>query len=139
MCCALLIARGYSEIECSNNVDASVRGILINVLNKKCSSLDGSSAKFSDDNYDCELGEKAFSGEPSGPGGLYSFDGDSNFNGNWETSLTEAVNDADKIDPSTYLNRVTVMCGLPVNKIGCSIEPTEPEIAEMFHLRCNYE
>ncbi|XGW02035.1 hypothetical protein V3C99_014252 [Haemonchus contortus] len=141
MCCVLLVAQGHSDENCKNNVDPSIQGDLIEVLNKKCSSFKGSRAKFNNDSYSCELGEKAHKGEPSGPSGLYSFDGRSTYIGNWRSALTEAVNDANKVDPSTYLPRVMVMCGLDVKKIGCSIDPktTRPETPQQLRLRCNYK
>nr|CDJ91374.1 unnamed protein product [Haemonchus contortus] len=91
MCCALLFTKGYAE----------VRETLIKVINEKCASLPGK-LHFNNDGYNCELEKKASEGSVSGglgPNHLFSFDGRSTFTGYWESSLTEAVDDANKVDP----------------------------------------
>nr|CDJ83529.1 unnamed protein product [Haemonchus contortus] len=91
-------------------------------------------------NYKCALGLKASEGKPTGERdlGLFThFDGRSNFDFDWNNSLTQAVEKAYTASGSHLM----LLCALGAKGIGCHIglsTSKETGIHEL-NLRCNYE
>uniref|UniRef100_A0A7I4YR82 Secreted protein n=1 Tax=Haemonchus contortus TaxID=6289 RepID=A0A7I4YR82_HAECO len=121
-CCAFLFAQGSTkERNCRKDVPTNVQQILIEVVNKKCKDITKNGGNFtplSDDKYDCELGQKAFGRGPSDGtdlGLLTFFDGKSNFEFDWEKSLTAAVNFAEDKNTAymSWIYVVTMDCTAP--------------------------
>ncbi|XGW02036.1 hypothetical protein V3C99_014253 [Haemonchus contortus] len=140
--CIVLSVQGYNRDDnCQRNVPRNVQNTLLEVIKKKCSGTQGNIS------YDCELGVRAFEGKSANNKrsavSAYDFTyfgGKSNFDFDWNSTLTKAIENADTVTSPTA-QPVTIMCAFSTITIGCHIDlNTAKETGtHELDLRCNYK